>query len=166
MTIIIFCPFVVGNSTYPINSCKVMEREPDREDDPFLGEKLMAEAEGIFLWCLEGLHRLIENGYKFTISKRAEDNLAKAMQDTMDLILLVCGSASSFISSSSIRSFHSRSALAKRSIPDAPEPTQWLSFVGQLLEPEDIITLQEFMGYVLLPTTKGQQGNPHRKAHH
>ena len=24
MTIIIFCPFVVGNSTYPINSCNVM----------------------------------------------------------------------------------------------------------------------------------------------
>ncbi len=32
----------------------VKEREPDRKDDPFLGEKLIAEAEGIFLWCLGG----------------------------------------------------------------------------------------------------------------
>ena len=47
----------------------VKEREPDRKDDPFLGEKLIAEAEGIFLWCLEELHRLIDNGYEFTISK-------------------------------------------------------------------------------------------------
>lgn len=47
--------------------------------------------------------------------------------------------------------------LPVKYLPNAPEPTKWLSFVGQLLEPEDIITLQEFMGYVLLPTTKGQK---------
>lgn len=47
--------------------------------------------------------------------------------------------------------------LPVRYAPDAPESSQWLSFVGQLLEPEDIITLQEFMGYVLQPTTKGQK---------
>ena len=41
--------------------------------------------------------------------------------------------------------------LLVRYVPDAPEPSQWLAFLGQLLEPEDIITLQEFMGYVLLP---------------
>ena len=47
--------------------------------------------------------------------------------------------------------------LPVRYVPDAPKPSQWLAFLGQLLEPEDIITLQEFMGYVLLPTTKGQK---------
>ena len=67
----------------------VKEREPDRKDDPFLGEKLIAEAEGIFLWCLEGLHRLIDNGYSFTISKRAEDNLTKAMQDGNNIIVFM-----------------------------------------------------------------------------
>ena len=67
----------------------VKERRPDREDDPFLGEKLIAEAEGIFLWCLEGLHRLIDNRYRFTISKRAEDNLAKAMQDGNNIIVFM-----------------------------------------------------------------------------
>ena len=47
--------------------------------------------------------------------------------------------------------------LPVRYVPDAPEPSRWLTFLGQLLVPEDIITLQEFMGYVLLPTTKGQK---------
>lgn len=31
--------------------------------------------------------------------------------------------------------------------PDAPQPVTWLHFLSQLLEPEDILTLQEFMGY-------------------
>ena len=47
--------------------------------------------------------------------------------------------------------------LPVRYMPDAPEPSCWLAFLGQLLEPEDITTLKEFMGYVLLPTTKGQK---------
>ena len=37
------------------------DRPSDRMDDPFLAEKLMQESEGIFLWCLEGLHRLLAN---------------------------------------------------------------------------------------------------------
>lgn len=39
----------------------------------------------------------------------------------------------------------------------AAAPETWLSFLGELLYPEDIPTLQEFMGYCLLPTTKGQK---------
>ena len=57
------------------------DRPPDRADDPYLSEKLAAEKEGIFLWCLEGLNRLIANNYKFTISKRAEDNIRKIVSD-------------------------------------------------------------------------------------
>lgn len=41
--------------------------------------------------------------------------------------------------------------------PDAPEPTQWLAFLSQLLYPEDIPTLQEFFGYCLIPSTRGQK---------
>lgn len=36
-------------------------------------------------------------------------------------------------------------------------PTRWLAFLGELLEPEDILTLQEYMGYCLIPTTRGQK---------
>jgi len=51
------------------------ERPAGRKDDPFLVEKILDELEGIFLWCLEGLHRLIANGYSFTVSNRSAENV-------------------------------------------------------------------------------------------
>lgn len=56
-------------------------RAADRIDDPFLAEKLAKEKEGILLWCFEGLQRLVANGYRFTISQRAKENLEKARED-------------------------------------------------------------------------------------
>ena len=41
--------------------------------------------------------------------------------------------------------------------PNAPKPETWLRFVSELLEPEDILTLQEFIGYCFIPSTKGQK---------
>lgn len=41
--------------------------------------------------------------------------------------------------------------------PDAPEPNRWLHFLDDLLYPEDIPTLQEFIGYCLIPSNKGQR---------
>lgn len=41
--------------------------------------------------------------------------------------------------------------------PNAPLPEVWLAFLAELLEPEDIDTLQEFMGYCLVPVTKAQK---------
>ena len=40
---------------------------------------------------------------------------------------------------------------------DAPEPVLWLRFLNDLLYPEDIPTLQEFLGYCLIPSNKGQR---------
>ena len=37
-----------------------------------------------------------------------------------------------------------------------PEPAQFISFLNELLEPEDSLTLQEYLGYCLIPSTKGQ----------
>jgi putative DNA primase/helicase len=41
--------------------------------------------------------------------------------------------------------------------PTAPKPEKWLQFLDDLLEPEDQVTLQEYLGYCLLPTTKAQK---------
>lgn len=41
--------------------------------------------------------------------------------------------------------------------PDAPRPRRWETFLEELLEPEDILTLQEFMGYCLLPINFAQK---------
>ena len=39
--------------------------------------------------------------------------------------------------------------------PDASAPALWLNFLDGLLYPEDIPTLQEFIGYCLIPSNKG-----------
>ena len=36
---------------------------------------MIAETEGIMLWCLEGLHRLIAQDFEFTVSERMKKNL-------------------------------------------------------------------------------------------
>jgi len=38
----------------------------------------------------------------------------------------------------------------------APPPEKFISFLSDLLEPDDITTLQEFLGYLLIPSTRGQ----------
>ena len=45
--------------------------------------------------------------------------------------------------------------------PDAPAPTKWLEFLDGLLIPEDILTLQEYLGYLLIPSTKAQKDAGH-----
>ena len=40
---------------------------------------------------------------------------------------------------------------------DSPAPAIWLEFLDGLLYPEDIPTLQEFIGYCLIPSNKGQR---------
>ena len=54
---------------------QVRGRPENRTDDTSLGDRLRWEAEGILLWCLEGLHRLIDNGYVFTVSQRTRRNM-------------------------------------------------------------------------------------------
>lgn len=62
------------------------DRPADRVDDPYLVEKMKAEKEGIFLWCLEGLNRLIANNYQFTISDKAKENIRTAVKDANNII--------------------------------------------------------------------------------
>ena len=50
-----------------------------------------------------------------------------------------------------------RSRLPVAYRPDAPTPVRWHSFLDGLLYAEDIPTLQEFIGYCLIPSNKGQR---------
>ena len=62
------------------------DRPAGRADDPFLVEKLLREKEGIFLWCLEGLHRLIGNNYQFSISGKARENMETVKRSSNNVI--------------------------------------------------------------------------------
>lgn len=57
------------------------DKPADREDDPFIGDKMCREKEGIFLWALDGLERLFINNMRFTISERAKANLRQSRAD-------------------------------------------------------------------------------------
>ena len=60
---------------------RVKEKPSDRVDDRNLSEKLAKEIEGITLWCLEGLKRLVRNGFHFTVSDRTKANQAEMRRD-------------------------------------------------------------------------------------
>ncbi len=69
---------------------KVKDKPKDRIDDRSLSEKLALETEGIELWCLEGLKRLVANGFHFTISERTRQNqeeLRRGEDSIMDFFL-------------------------------------------------------------------------------
>ncbi len=63
--------------------------KPGRVNDPFLSEKLVAEKEAIFLWCFEGLKRLLDNDYRFTISEYAEKNMASIMEEGNNILSFI-----------------------------------------------------------------------------
>nr|WP_297763971.1 phage/plasmid primase, P4 family [uncultured Butyrivibrio sp.] len=60
---------------------RVKEKSENRIDDRNLSEKLTSETEGIVLWCLEGLKRLIANEFHFTISARTVQNQTELRKD-------------------------------------------------------------------------------------
>ena len=50
-----------------------------------------------------------------------------------------------------------RSRFPVRFNPKVKKPERWLRFLSDLLRPEDIPTLQEFIGYCLIPSNAGQK---------
>lgn len=67
----------------------VRPKDPHRKDDPFLGDKIMAEGEGILLWALDGLKRLLENKYKFSESEKSKRLKREAMRENNSVISFV-----------------------------------------------------------------------------
>jgi len=67
------------------------DKPADRTDDPFLVEKMCAELEGILLWCLEGLHRLVQNDFRFTVSERAAAITLKPPTTSICPVAAGCG---------------------------------------------------------------------------
>ena len=67
----------------------VKKKPLDREDDPFLADKLCGEIEGIFLWCLEGLRRLQANNFRFTESSQTKANREDARREADNVLLFL-----------------------------------------------------------------------------
>ena len=65
---------------------RVKEKPKGRLDDRDLAEKMISEKEGIFLWCLEGLRRLIRQDYRFSVSDRMKANLEEVRKADDNII--------------------------------------------------------------------------------
>ena len=62
------------------------DKTADRVDDKNLSAKLIAEADGIINWCLEGLHRLVENGFEFSVSEKTKKNKSEVIKDNNNIV--------------------------------------------------------------------------------
>lgn len=62
------------------------DKSADRVDDKNLSEKLIAEIDGIVNWCIQGLHRLVENGFEFTLSDKAKRNKSEVIKDNNNIV--------------------------------------------------------------------------------
>jgi len=66
-----------------------LDKEEGRTDEPFLPEIIKDELPWVLNWCLEGLRRLMQNNYQFTISSRAEKNLQEAMEEANSILMFL-----------------------------------------------------------------------------
>ncbi len=57
-----------------------------RKDDKDLPRRLARERDGIFLWMLAGLKRLMKNDWEFTLSGRAKENLEQSKRDSFNFL--------------------------------------------------------------------------------
>ena len=140
----------------------------------FLKDHPMIAVDGTF-FCTEGriadeskMKREILEG----IEPYATSGLSRKVQNILDALRLMCYSEPLPIQTDRIHvangtlfldgTFKEEKEFCMNRLPvsynpDAPKPERWLSFLEQLLYPEDIPTLQEYMGYCLIPSTKAQQ---------
>ena len=61
------------------------DKPQGRKDDKYLVEKLVDEKDNIFMWCFQGLQRLIVNNYEFTISDKTKQNLEESRRESCNI---------------------------------------------------------------------------------
>ena len=62
---------------------------PPEKRDPALLDKFRAEADGIFLFALEGLQRLIQNNFHFSVTQKNKDELQRYREESDSVLSFV-----------------------------------------------------------------------------
>ena len=62
---------------------------PESKRDPDLLDKFRAEADGIFLWALEGLQRLMNNNFKFSVTDTNIQELQRYREESNSVLSFV-----------------------------------------------------------------------------
>ena len=104
---------------------------------------MIAEHEGISLWCLEGLHRLLDNNYRFTISDWARENISVVVREANNIV--------DFLASAGYIQFKADSEAATRDLyaaykvwceDNAENPLSPKSFSGFIAQSADAYQLE------------------------
>ena len=78
---------------------RAKNRPPERKDDPFYFDPVKNELDGVFIWCLQGLQRLIQNGWKLSVSPESQE-LVEGQQEQENSLIGFMNSELAFGSSS------------------------------------------------------------------
>lgn len=57
----------------------------NRQNDPFIADKFIAEKDKIFCWMFDGLRRLIKNNFRFTVSAKTKQNISEVMAENCNI---------------------------------------------------------------------------------
>lgn len=57
----------------------------NRVDDPFIADGFIEEKDKIFRWIFDGLLRLKQNNFRFTVSQKTKLNIAEALSDNCNI---------------------------------------------------------------------------------
>jgi putative DNA primase/helicase len=68
---------------------RFLQAVPEERRDPNLLDKIREEADGIFLYALEGLHRLMANQYRFGVTQTNLDDLQRYREDNDSVLSFV-----------------------------------------------------------------------------
>lgn len=69
---------------------RTKHKPSNRATNFFLDQDIIkTELEGVLLWCLDGLHRLIDHNFNIFISKASEENLQEAKKNAFNFILFL-----------------------------------------------------------------------------
>lgn len=69
---------------------RTKHKPSNRATNFFLDQDIIkTELEGVLLWCLDGLHRLINHNFNIFISKASEENLQEAKKNAFNFILFL-----------------------------------------------------------------------------
>lgn len=114
---------------------RVKNRPPDRKDDPFYFEPMKDEMDGIFIWMLQGLQRLIQNGWQLSQSRESQE-IVESQQEQANSMIGFMNSELSFGSSYSVTKAKLYSAYAsyctKSQIIPEKKAEVWAFFEEQM----------------------------------
>ena len=68
---------------------RVREKGKDRIDDTYMGEKIIKEIDAILLWCMNGLLRLKNNNWKFSVSERMVCNGQQIKEEEDNIVAYI-----------------------------------------------------------------------------